>query len=169
MDYIKLEQLNEEPYVAKDILTYLGHSVSVYDGFPQPRFTESTAKLFTTDNLAGYLTGKIRGEKIILLELNEMWETCIDIENYRIKKRNDKRSGMQLGEVYKMQIDNGIDREPYYMITKLWNGEYMVFWNRDPDENQGWLIYDEDTVSECLDNGKWKLITLGSDYKLNRR
>lgn len=33
---------------------------------------------------------------------------------------------MEIGKVYKLKINNDIDREPYYMIVKLNSGDYIL-------------------------------------------
>ena len=71
-----------------------------------------------------------------------------------------------LGRVYKLKINNGINRKPNYMITKLWNNKYMLFWNRDPHEENSWLIYEPEKVEECLNSGLWELVEIPLDEKI---
>lgn len=73
---------------------------------------------------------------------------------------------MNIGQVYKMKINNGIDREPYYMIMKIWSGDYIVFWNKIPGENISWLRYETERVEANIEKGLWELIEINHDFTI---
>ena len=74
---------------------------------------------------------------------------------------------MKIGRVYKLEIDNGILRDPYYHIVKLEN-IYMVFWYKSIDnkDNSSWLPYSHDKVEKLIIAGTWKI--LEEDVDLSR-
>lgn len=65
---------------------------------------------------------------------------------------------MLIGKIYKLEIDNGIKRDPYYHIVKL-EHNFMVFWYKSIDEkdNSSWLFYENEKVERLITEGKWKL------------